>query len=157
MRVLEPYRHTVTCHKRPSDVSPETDLHFEVAQSYLLEVGNHADRRIKATCQRSGKEFAGARKIAFASDSFVDGYGNIQRYALTADHMAMKRVVCRNLSIIRPCMIIYPRGVRLFFIALAQWRLPVENIERMRIFEGLDVVVMFGVQCHFTAPVQVRE
>lgn len=157
VRVLKPYRYTVTCYECPSDVCTKTDLHFEVAQSYLLEVGNHADRRIKATCQRSGKEFAGTRKIAFASDSLVDGYGDIQRYAFAADDMAMKRVVCRNLGVIRPCVIINPRGVRLFFIALAQWRLPVENIERLRIFEGLDVVKVFGIQCHFTAPVQVRE
>ncbi len=130
VRVLKPNRHTFTCHQRPTDVRTKTNLHFKVAQLYLLEVRNYADGRIKTACQRRSQEFTGTRKIAFASNGLVNRNGNIHRYGFAANDMPMDWVISGNLSINCSCMITHPRSIRHVMVVLAQWQLPVKNIGR---------------------------
>lgn len=83
VRDLKPDRHIVACHQRSTDIRAKANLHFAMTQSYPLEIGNHADSRIKTAGQSSGQNFARARNVAFASDGFANRY----RDAFAAENM----------------------------------------------------------------------
>ena len=52
-------------------IGAKARVNLEMLQLYPLDVGDQADRRIQATCQRRGQQFARAGKIAFSADGLV--------------------------------------------------------------------------------------
>jgi|GEM_PF-7059691 len=157
LSALKADRNVFASHQCAAYIGTKADVNLQVLQFQPLEVSDHADSRIKATCQRRSQQFARAGEVTFAADGPVHRNWYVHRYPFAADDMRMNWMGRGDLRIRGARLINHPSRLGRLAILPAQGHLSIKHAKRRGGGERLNVREVSGVQCHSAAPAQCRE